>query len=127
VVGAPGRGDGKGGALIDVFDARARADALGSLGASLGGARVPVVEGATTGVKKDGAAFVELAGHDAADAKLAVSTRVELAAGARHVVVTTTITNRGDFRGRAARSIASRGAASAATGPRRTCRPRARS
>jgi hypothetical protein len=96
VVGDAARGAGEGGALLEVLDARAQKGAIGPIASSFGAGRGPIYEGAEGGVTKEGAAYVELVGHDRDDARLVVTTRVELAPGARAARVTTTLENRGD-------------------------------
>ncbi|MFO0589728.1 MAG: hypothetical protein U0441_19470 [Polyangiaceae bacterium] len=95
VIGQPGDPK-RGGAILDAGDATARVDALGEVIASLGGAEdAAVYETVVTGAGNEGAAYVEAQGHAAASPTIRITTRYELAPGARAVTITTTVLTTG--------------------------------
>lgn len=94
----PGEAKGAGGgSLIDAADAgpRRRLDELGSLSARLGGSMLPRYESLTTGVDKDGAAWIVVKGREASDEHLTIVTRYALGPADRAVMITTVVENTG--------------------------------
>ena len=100
VVDQLGRGTGfaeSGGNLVDAADARVRADELGQLFTYFGAfPRQAVYDHLETGAEADGSAWVDVRGHELYEGELAVHTRYTLAAGARALVITTELENKGD-------------------------------
>ena len=95
VIGQPGDPK-RGGAILDAGDATARVDALGEVIASLGGADdAAIYESVVIGTGAEGAAYVEARGRAAATPAIHVTTRYELAPGARAVTITTTVLTTG--------------------------------
>ncbi|HVY49751.1 MAG TPA: hypothetical protein VHB21_27845, partial [Minicystis sp.] len=99
-IDALGRGSGfaeSGGNVIDAADARVRVDELGQMFTFFGVfPRQAVYERLATGPTNDGAAFVDVAGHELYEAKLAVRTRYLLRPGSRALEVTTELENEGE-------------------------------
>lgn len=86
-----------GGNLVDAADARARKDELGQMFTYFGTfPRQGVYESLETGVLADGTAWALAKGHELYEKKLAVTTRYELHAGDRAMLITTTLENEGD-------------------------------
>jgi hypothetical protein len=86
-----------GGHLVDAADAQARKDELGQMSPRLGASPRPgPCESIHTGTEADGSAWIETRGRDAADARLAVTTRFTLHGPDRALLVETSVENTGD-------------------------------
>jgi hypothetical protein len=98
VIDQLGRGGGfaeSGGNIVDAADARARRDELGQMFTSFGAApRQAIYEAIESGVDPKGTAWIEVRGHELYEKQLRITTRYELSAGQRSLVISTELENK---------------------------------
>lgn len=98
VIDQLGRGSGfaeSGGNIVDAADAQARRDELGQMFTSFGApSRQAIYEAIASGVDPKGTAWIEVRGHELHEEQLRVTTRYELAAGQRSLVISTELENK---------------------------------